>query len=231
MTPKTYNMGLVLLPTYQWVDASGPVDYLNSHSQSYLSMLPLPQSIMDRVPFMHWHCISSDLTPMRGRSGPVQIPTCTYEDCPPLDYIVVPGPNPNQSTPAIFAKFIKERLDDPTLKGILLVETAAIALARTGNGVLDGKQVCGNKNTIRRLAEDGLLKGNKVNWVVDKRWVVDGKIWSASGVMGGIDLAAELAKVLLDEDIVKLVKDVTEYDENPAAPDPFATILEGIKLN
>ena len=80
------------------------------------------------------------------------------------------------------------------------------------------------------FAEAGILN-KKVKWVGDRRWIVDGKVWSAAGVTAGIDLSAEFAKVHFDPKVVELAKMVSEYESNPAQPDPFAKILEGVKLN
>jgi len=166
MILQTLDMGLVLLPDHQWLDAAGPVDYINNYSHQMMSLVPLPQSILDKAPIINWHYISSDLTPVRATSGPMQTPTCTYESCPPLDYIVVPGSDPSKAPPSAFSRFLKERLDGPKTKAVLLICTAALAVANAGDGVLDGKQVCANKMTLRMLAEAGLLKLNqdKLGW-------------------------------------------------------------------
>ena len=79
-------------------------------------------------------------------------------------------------------------------------------------------------------AEAGVLN-KKVKWVGDRRWIVDGKVWSAAGITAGIDLSAEFARVHFDPKVVELAKLVSEYEPNPAQPDPFAKILEGINLN
>ena len=71
----------------------------------------------------------------------------------------------------------------------------------------------------------------KVKWVGDRRFIVDGKIWSAAGVTAGIDLAAEFVRVKGDAEIARLVQDLCEYSPNPAQPDPFARMLEGVKLD
>ena len=96
-------------------------------------------------------------------------------------------------------------------------------------GVLDGLHVCSNKIVLKMFAEAGILN-KKVKWVGDRRWIVDGKVWSAAGITAGIDLGAEFAKVHFDPKVVELAKTVSEYESNPAQPDAFAKILEGISL-
>ena len=58
----------------------------------------------------------------------------------------------------------------------------------------------------------------KVKWVGDKRFIVEGKNWSAAGVTAGIDLAAEFVRVKGKADVTRLVQDALEYVPNPAQP-------------
>jgi transcriptional regulator GlxA family with amidase domain len=75
------------------------------------------------------------------------------------------------------------------------------------------------------------LLRKQVKWVGDRRWIVDGKIWSAAGVTAGIDLAAEFARVHFDPEIVELVKAVNEETPRPDRPDDWAHLLDGVDLN
>ncbi|KDR70950.1 hypothetical protein GALMADRAFT_214291 [Galerina marginata CBS 339.88] len=228
MSPNVYNFGLILFDSFQWLDAAGPVDYLNNHSYPMISILNLPQSLIDKAPIINWHYVSSDLTPVQATSGPPQVPTCTFDDCPPLDYIVIPGGEPTMTISPEFASFVKKRVEDPGMKTLLLICTASLAIAQTG--ILDGRQTCSNKMALKSLAEVGMFN-RKVKWIRDRRWIKDGKVWSSAGATAGVDLAAEFARVHFDAGIVQVVKDVMEYEPNPAQPDPFAKLLEGVDLS
>jgi len=110
--------------------------------------------------------------------------------------------------------------------------TGSLALAQSG--VLDGHKVCSNKFVLRELAKAGVLKQEpfkNVTWIGDRRWIVDGKIWSAAGVTSGLDLIAEFARVHFDPEIVEMTKEVSEEKPKPATPDDFAYMLEGVDLN
>ncbi|KAF9010728.1 ThiJ/PfpI [Cyathus striatus] len=225
MTSTVINFGVLLLPEFQLLDATGPIDHINSHSKHYLSSVQTP--LADKAPVIKWHYISytQDLTPMAATSGPLLIPTCTYADCPPLDYLLVPGPDPNKPLPAGCAEFVKRRIGE--LKLLLLVCTGSLVIAQTG--ILDGLQVCSNKFALKMMKESGRLR-KEVKWVGDRRWTKDGKVWSAAGVTAGIDLAAEFARVHFDPDIVQIVELLTEYAPKPDQPDDFCNILEGVVL-
>ena len=226
MSPHTLNIGLLLFPRYQWLDAAGSVDYLNNHAQTMMKALKVPDALLHKSPIIVWHYISSDLTPIQASSGPLQIPSTNYADCPPLDYLIVPGPDPDAPLPKGCAAFLNERF--PKLKALLTVCTGSMAIAQSG--ILDGLHVCSNKVALKMAVEAGTLN-KKVKWVGNRRWIVDGKVWSSAGITAGIDLVAEFARVHFDPRIVELAELVSEYQPHPAQPDPFAKILEGINLN
>ncbi|KAJ3512450.1 hypothetical protein NLJ89_g3513 [Agrocybe chaxingu] len=226
---QNLSFGLLLPGQFQWLDAAGPVDLINSHSRPVvqgLTSLGLPQELVEKAPVITWHYISSDRSPIQASSGPPLLPTATYADCPPLDYLVVPGPDPTAPLPPGCAEFLKERFEG--LKGLLTVCTGSTAVATTG--LLDGYKVCTNKFALKALHAAGLLN-KKVTWVGDRRWIVDRKVWSAAGVTAGLDLGAEFVRVNFDPKLVEFLKGVVEYKANPDQPDDFAYILEGIDYN
>ncbi|KAJ2917887.1 hypothetical protein MD484_g2507, partial [Candolleomyces efflorescens] len=220
------NFGVLFIENYQWLDAVGFIDYLNTHSHNYLKQLNPP--LAAGVPIMNWHYLSStgDLEDIKASAGPPHRPTTTFADCPELDYLVVPGPDVFKPLSDECVKFVQDRY--PKLKGLFTICSGSVAIAQTG--VLDGVQAASNKWLLGIMANRGLLN-EKVKWVGDRRFVVDGKAWTGAGVTAGIDLAAEFARVNFPKEVVEFVKDITEYEPNPAQPDPFARLLEGVKLD
>ncbi|KAF9439841.1 hypothetical protein P691DRAFT_689521, partial [Macrolepiota fuliginosa MF-IS2] len=110
---------------------------------------------------------------------------------------------------------------------LLTVCTGSLALAQTG--LLDGHSVCSNKYVLKVLAEAGSLR-KEVKWIGDRRWIVDGKIWSAGGITAGLDLAAEFSRIHFDPEIVELAKAISEETPKPDRPDAWAYLLDGVKL-
>jgi transcriptional regulator GlxA family with amidase domain len=53
-----------------------------------------------------------------------------------------------------------------------------------------------------------------VNWVAKARWVVDGNIWTSSGISAGIDLGFAWMAEVFGEDTAQLVADRSEYERN-----------------
>jgi transcriptional regulator GlxA family with amidase domain len=215
-TTRTISFGVLLLPTFQLLDAAGPVDFLNSCSQSFLETHHAAE-LAKQAPIINWHYISSSGAPVAATSGPLAIPTVDYSNCPKLDYLLIPGVHDSTKIPPETLRFMRAKFEE--CKGVLTICTGSVALARAD--VLDGKEVCTNKAMLKILEEEGLLN-KKVKWVRDKRWNLDGKVWSSAGVAAGIDLAVEFARREFGDVVPNWVARVFEYKPNPQQPDQFA---------
>ncbi|KAF6747020.1 ThiJ/PfpI [Ephemerocybe angulata] len=197
-TIKAIQFGVLLLKSYQFQDLVGPVDYLNTHTHSFLDGI-----------------------------APPAIPTTSFEQTPALDYLLIPGADIYHTFPPQAVTFIQSRF--PELKGLLTVCVGSLHLAKTG--LLDGKRAATNKVALRITVEQGQFQQfRNVTWVKDARFVRDGKIWSSSGVTAGLDLAAEFARVNFDPEVNKAASEAFEYKANPARPDAFKYILDGVDL-
>jgi len=222
-TQASISFGVLLLPYFQLLDATGPIDMINSSSKEFLSVVfpPLGAKAVSYT----WHYISTtgDLSPVRATSGPLLQPTCTLKDCPKLDYLLIPGPDPNGPFPEEILEFVRKVSGEA--KGVLTVCTGSIVLAAAG--LLDGKKACTNKVALKMLAGEGKHR-KEVNWVTDKRWSVDGKFWTSAGITAGIDMAVAWLKDKTDPDVMRILLDLSEVVPKTADEDPYAHLLEGV---
>lgn len=113
--------------------------------------------------------------------NPTIVATHTFRDAPHLDMLFVPGGTGinvlEQQNDTSVQDFIRKRYH--SLDYLLSVCTGSAALANAG--VLKGKRATTNKG-----AWDYVSKlGKNVTWVPSARWVVDGNIWTSSGVAAG----------------------------------------------
>ena len=69
----TLQIGFLLFPQVQQLDLTGPYDVLAS------------------LPDVKVHLIWKDLVPITASTGLALKPTITFDDCPPLDVICIPG--------------------------------------------------------------------------------------------------------------------------------------------
>lgn len=95
--------------------------------------------------------------------------------------------------------------------------TGAALLAQAG--LLDGKRATTNKLSF----DYPVSHGPKTEWLKRARWVRDGRIFTASGVSAGMDMALDLIETLWDRDTADFAAEQAEYvwNENPDN-DPFA---------
>ena len=70
-----------------------------------------------------------------------------------------------------------------------------------------------------------VTQGPDVNWVPHARWVVDGNIWTTSGIAAGIDGASAFVAALWGEDVAEEVTYYLEYERHTDPSwDPFADL-------
>ena len=112
-------------------------------------------------------------------------------------------------------KSIKERY--PKLQYLITVCTDAGVAARTG--LLDGKRATTFKGVFGAMA----AWWPEVKWVKSARWIVDGNIWTSSGVYSGTDPMFAFVKHVYREDVAREVSVWMEYERHEDGDvDPFA---------
>lgn len=177
--------------------------------------------------FVSLALLSSTLEPVTTKSpvsphalGQEVIPTHTFRTAPTLDLLLVPGGRGTRgSSPAIEEAITYIRDVYPTLKYLITVCTGSGLAARAG--VLDGKRATTNKmawDEITALVEN-------VDWVPRARWVVDGKVWTSSGVSAGIDVTLAWIEEVYGREVAQKIANGIEYTrhEDPSH-DPFANL-------
>lgn len=151
--------------------------------------------------------------PVRAHKGLRVLPDHTFEDCPALDVIVVPG---GQGT----------RRDDDDVLVAWLADRGAratwVTSVCTGSFLLWKAGIARGRTVTTHWAfVDTLRAKGDVTVVDDERWVVDGNLVTAAGVSAGIDMALWLSGQLWGEDHARTVQRYLEYD--PAPPFSYTT--------
>jgi transcriptional regulator GlxA family with amidase domain len=88
-----FNVGFVIFPKLTQLDFTGPYEVLSRLST------PPSTSAPSRFPDARTHVIAKTMLPVSSDRGLGILPTCTFESCPPLDLICVPG-GPGWSKPS-----------------------------------------------------------------------------------------------------------------------------------
>jgi transcriptional regulator GlxA family with amidase domain len=207
---------VVLFPGFQALDVFGPLDALNTLSRTHDITLAILSSTLDSV--------TTKAPRFPNAIGQSVVPTHTFTSAPPLDVLLVPGGQGTRgSTPSNEEVISYIREVYPRLKYLITICTGAGLAARAG--VLDGKRATTNK----RAWAETIAVGPKVEWVSHARWVVDGNIWSSSGVSAGIDVTFAWIGEVWGEEVAQRIADALEYDRHKDPNwDPYAE-LYGLK--
>ncbi len=88
---------------------------------------------------------------------------------------------------------------------VLTVCTGSALLARTG--LLDGKKATSNKRAFDWVKSNS----DRVNWIQQARWIVDGKYYTSSGVSAGIDMTLGFVSDLLGKNTAEAIAFRIEY--------------------
>ena len=127
----------------------------------------------------------------------------SYTDCPPLDYLLIPGGKGRRQqvdNPETI-RFVKEQA--ARCRHVLSVCTGAFILRAAG--LLSGKLATTHWGSLDELrAVEGVT-------VKEDRYVRNGNIWTAAGVSAGIDMALALVAAEAGEDTAGRVQLYAEY--------------------
>jgi transcriptional regulator GlxA family with amidase domain len=157
--------------------------------------------------------------PIKCKQGPSVEPDHTFEDCPSLDMMLVPGGmgTRHQVENAVMLKRLADRASETEL--VMDVCTGSGLLARAG--VLDGRRATSNKRAFAWASS----QGPNVEWIKRARWVHDGKFWTSAGVSAGMDMSLAVVADVFGIETAHLVAQVTEYDwHEDSTWDPFAAL-------
>ena len=202
------NFGILMVP-YQMLDVAGPFDIIHSSTKEALSFfaaagIPGYAEVLPQALDITFHHISETLEPVAIYGGLKLLPTTTCDTCPPLDFLLVGGPDPfGYKIPERFADFLREHVK----AGKQLFTTCTGALAIASSGVLDGKTATANNGVLAAASQ----VAPKVDWV-EKQWVEDGNVWTAGGACAGMDMIAHWVIKNLGMELAKLVFYGLDYE-------------------
>ncbi|KAJ6786984.1 hypothetical protein PWT90_04117 [Aphanocladium album] len=210
------NFGFVLYDSFDVLDIAGSIEPLYLLSARHQLNLSLIAKDMQAV---YMRPATNESNPAHSYFQLSVNPTHTFANPPQdLDVLFVPGGG-GERLGNITAAVDFVRTTYPKVKYLITVCTGAGVAARAG--VLDGKRATTNKASWSQITPLG--KG--VQWTSPARWVVDGNIWTSSGVTAGIDLMFAFIEKFYGKDIAQRIQAVTEHKRTfDPCDDPFGAI-------
>jgi transcriptional regulator GlxA family with amidase domain len=192
----TKTIGIVLFPDFEDLDAIGPKEAL---------------TMMAKGSGGEWEVvlISEDGGPVTSFLGTRFLVDHSYESCPPLEVILIPGgigTRAEMNNPK-HIEFVQRQGGLATW--VTSVCTGALVLHKAG--FLEGKRATTHWGAIAELQN----LGGGTTVVNDERWVHHGNVITAAGVSAGIDMALYLISLLEGPATAKRVQQMMEYFPRP----------------
>ncbi|WP_312630632.1 DJ-1/PfpI family protein [Pantoea piersonii] len=182
------HIGLLLFPDVTQLDLTGPFE------------------VFARTPGVVCHLIWKEIKPVRSDRGLMLVPDCTFDNCPPLDVICVPG-GPGQialMSDEETLSFLRRQAQHARF--ITSVCTGSLVLGAAG--LLHGYRATSHWSSRDQLA---LLGAEPV----EARVVRDRNRLTGAGVTSGIDFALTLVAEIRGNDVAQAIQLQMEYDPEP----------------
>lgn len=199
-----------LLYDFQALDVVGPIDVINLCSKSFLQeaspLMKVDPDAISRAKDFNFHYIGVNRDPVQLTCGGMSIiPSTTVEECPELDILLLGGPDPTKfELHPEHAELIRQHV----AAGKLLFATCTGALLAASVGVLDGKNATVNHGAIPFAKQ----KYPNVNWTSERKWVVDGNIWTSGGAVAGMDMISHWVKEGSGLDVLTMGSSLLDFE-------------------
>jgi cyclohexyl-isocyanide hydratase len=183
-----FSIGFVIFPNLTQLDFTGPLQ------------------VLSRLPDSETHIVAKTRDPVPSDCGLSLVPTTTFQDCPLLDLICVPGGSgvAEAMRDAETVAFVRRMAE--SARYVTSVCTGAFVLGVAG--LLQGRRA-----TTHWAYTDLLPLVGAVHEPARVVW--DGSVITAGGVTSGIDFALRIVGSLAGEDVARAIQLGIEYDPDP----------------
>ena len=196
------KLAAILFPNFELLDFAGPLEMFGS--------------LREQVEVV---TVAEKPGPVKSTQGVEIDAAFGFADCPPTDFVLLPGGFGTFSEGQNEAMLAFLRRVCPPAQQVMTVCSGSGLLARTG--LLDGRRATTNKAYFAQCSGEGPA----VNWVKEARWVEDGTYATSSGVSAGIDMALAVIAKHFGAPAADQLALMTEYEwHKDPAWDPFAKV-------
>lgn len=130
-------------------------------------------------------------------------PHVSFEDCPRLDYLLVPG-----------GLGTREEVENKVLLNFVESQAhhcQAVLSVCTGSFVLHAAGLLSNKRATTHWASLDRLKALGDVEVIEERYVRDGSVWTSAGISAGMDLMLAFIASIAGDEVAGQVQFASEY--------------------
>ncbi len=184
----SFHVGFVLFPNLTQLDFTGPLQ------------------VLSRLPDSQIHIVAKTIDPVPSDCNLGLVPTCTFETCPQLDFLCVPGGAGVADAMIDTETVAFIRTQSKSAKYVTSVCTGAFLLGAAG--VLKGRKATTHWGYTELLALVGAQ-------YTQGRVVRDGPVITAGGVTSGIDFGLSVLAELAGQTVAEGVQLGIEYNPDP----------------
>ena len=182
--------GIVIFPEVEELDFVGPWEMLTMWSK----LAAGPGNCL---------IVAETREPVVCAKGLSVNPQVSFADCPPLDYLLVPG-----------GMGTRREVDNPEMVRFLAAQAPgckALLSVCTGAFVLHAAGLLSGKTATTHWASLDRLRALDDVEVVEQRFVQDGSVWTSAGVSAGTDLMLAFIAHTAGEEAAARVQLQAEY--------------------
>lgn len=192
------RVGIVIFPDIEVLDFCGPFEVFSvtraDEARRYQDTSPFDLSL-----------IAEHADPMVTTGGMQVVPHATFDDCPALDWLIVPGgmgTRKQEENPAMLNWLSAQATEVPILASVC---TGSMLLGRAG--LLSGRAATTHWRSLDRMREAFPEVGVRY----DKHFVKAGHIYTSAGISAGIDMSLRIVADHLGAGIARATARHMEY--------------------
>ncbi len=196
------TLGIFIFPGFELLDATGPLE-MWGNLKGQIKLVTVARQ-------------KGEVT---SSQGPKMVAEFGFDDCPPMDLLLVPG---GFGVPKVLQeKDTLEWMRARSAKAELTMSVCNGASILAAAGLLNGRPATTNK----AYWDMATAPGPEVKWVRHARWVDDGNIVTSSGVSAGMDMTLHVIARLFGQPRAERLANEIEYEwHRDPSWDPFADL-------
>ena len=195
---KKRMVGILIFNGVEALDFCGPYEVFSFAAAS-------PEAFQRGEGLFDVRIVAATTETVTARGGLKVAPTDSFQSCPQVDILVVPGGS--GQTAALKNKALLDWVARQAGKAELATSVCTGSFILAEAGLLDGKRSA----THQMAVKDMQAKYPKVKVVAGRRVVEDGNAVTAAGVSSGLDMSLRVVGRLHGDEVARLVAHVLEY--------------------
>jgi len=147
--------------------------------------------------------VSQNAGPVECAKGLSINPDVTFDECPDLDYLLIPG-----------GQGARQEVDNPAMIDFVRKQAgqaAAVLSVCTGSFILQAAGLLAGKKATTHWGSLDRLRAFSDVEVIEERFVRDGNVWTAAGVTAGMDLMLAFIADTAGEEAAGIAQAGAEY--------------------